>query len=163
MWHRVYVVLFFSSLMIAHRTRGLESCVVLTMMCAMVKLYIYIIIYMYTFLWPRYGNNITTIMKDGKSRFMMIRGWRTKPWFIAVRVCISRGNSNNNNDDDDDDGDDDDDYNSNICVYIAFCARRIFVPRLYSHPRGQLQRAFCNRFLSLSPSFSLSKLHYSKI
>jgi len=94
-------------------------------------------------------------MKDGKSRFMMIRSWRTKPWFIAIRVCISRGNSNNNNDDDDD-GDDDDDYNSNICVYIAFCARRIFVPRLYSHPRGQLQRAFCNRFLSLSLVLSVS-------
>lgn len=67
---------------------------------------------------------ITTIMKDGK-RFMMIRGWRTKPWFIAVRVCISRGNNND---------DDDDDNNSILCicgVYMEFFAatlpRRISV------------------------------------
>ena len=53
-------------------------------------------------------------MKDGKSMFMMIRGWRTKPWFIAIRVYISHGNNNNSNNDDNDDDDDDDDYNSSI-------------------------------------------------
>jgi len=118
-------------------------------------IYIYLIYIYIFFMTTLHCNIITIIMKDGKSsRFMMIRGWRGQnldllpsacAYFVAIIIIII--------------------ITTmmmmmmiiivpNIC--IAVYVRRIFDSRLYSCLRGQLQCAFCNRFLSLSHFPSLT-------